>query len=62
MSRGERFVQDHLRQKARMRARWIVAVPAIVLSMLGLAFARMALRRLALRRRARGADALATAE
>jgi hypothetical protein len=45
-----------------MRARWIVAVPAIVLSMLGLAFARMALRRLALRRRARGADALATAE
>jgi zinc/manganese transport system permease protein len=37
MVRGERFVQDVLRGKARERERWLVGVPAAVLSLLGLA-------------------------
>ncbi len=36
MTRGERFVQDVLRGKARSRERWIVGVPLVVLSVAGL--------------------------
>ncbi len=36
MARGERFVQDTLRGKARTRERWIVGVPGAMLSALGL--------------------------
>jgi zinc/manganese transport system permease protein len=36
MGRGERFVQDHLRAVARARERWIVGVPMIAVSSLGL--------------------------
>jgi zinc/manganese transport system permease protein len=36
MTRGERFVQDVLRAKARMRERWFVGVPAILVSLAGL--------------------------
>ena len=36
MTRGERFVQQVLREKARMRARWVVGVPAALLALLGL--------------------------
>lgn len=32
MGRGERFVQDHLRARARERERWWVGVPALALS------------------------------
>lgn len=38
MTRGERFVQDVLRAKARERERWVVGVPAALASLLGLAF------------------------
>lgn len=45
MVRGERFVQDVLRAKARARERWLVGVPAIALALLGLAWlARTPLR------------------
>jgi zinc/manganese transport system permease protein len=37
MTRGERFVQDVLRGKARSRERWIVGVPAALVAILGLA-------------------------
>jgi zinc/manganese transport system permease protein len=36
MGRGERFVQDHLRARARERQRWWVGIPALVLSALAL--------------------------
>jgi zinc/manganese transport system permease protein len=32
MSRGERFVQDHLRARARERQRWWIGIPALALS------------------------------
>ena len=37
MARGERFVQDVLRAKARGRERWIVGIPAALLALVGLA-------------------------
>jgi len=37
MVRGERFVQDVLRAKARARERWLIGLPAAVLALLGLA-------------------------
>jgi len=36
MTRGERFVQDVLRGKARERERWAVGLPAAVIALLGL--------------------------
>lgn len=36
MARGERFVQDVLRAKARGRERWIVGIPAALLALVGL--------------------------
>ena len=36
MTRGERFVQDVLRGKARTRARWIIGVPGTLIALLGL--------------------------
>jgi zinc/manganese transport system permease protein len=36
MARGERFVQDVLRAKARARERWIIGAPAGILALLGL--------------------------
>jgi zinc/manganese transport system permease protein len=36
MTRGERFVQDVLRAKARARERWIVGVPLALIALLGL--------------------------
>jgi ABC-type Mn2+/Zn2+ transport system permease subunit len=36
MARGERFVQDVLRAKARARERWIVGIPAALLALVGL--------------------------
>jgi hypothetical protein len=36
MTRGERFVQDVLRGKARTRERWIVGAPAALIAVLGL--------------------------
>src|SRR5262249_28840462 len=36
MARGERFVEDVLRAKARRRERWIVGLPAAALSLAGL--------------------------
>lgn len=36
MTRGERFVQDVLRGKARTRERWIVGAPAAAIGLLGL--------------------------
>jgi len=38
MVRGERFVQDVLRGKARARERWFVGVPAALMSLAGLAW------------------------
>jgi zinc/manganese transport system permease protein len=38
MTRGERFVQDVLRGKARERERWLVGVPAAIVAALGLGF------------------------
>jgi hypothetical protein len=32
MGRGERFVQDHLRARARARQRWWLGVPTIAFS------------------------------
>jgi hypothetical protein len=37
MTRGERFVQGVLRQKARERARWWLGLPLAALGALGLA-------------------------
>jgi hypothetical protein len=36
MARGERFVEDVLRAKARRRERWIVGLPAAALALVGL--------------------------
>ena len=36
MARGERFVQEVLRIKAQIRARWIVGVPGALIALLGL--------------------------
>jgi zinc/manganese transport system permease protein len=36
MARGERFVEDVLRAKARQRERWIVGLPATALALVGL--------------------------
>jgi hypothetical protein len=36
MIRGERFVLDVLRGKARTRERWIVGAPGLVIALLGL--------------------------
>jgi zinc/manganese transport system permease protein len=36
MTRGERFVQDVLRGKARSRERWVIGLPAAVIALLGL--------------------------
>jgi len=38
MTRGERFVQDVLRGKARERERWAVGLPAAIVAILGLAW------------------------
>jgi len=38
MTRGERFVQDVLRAKARARERWIVGVPLALVALLGLSW------------------------
>lgn len=38
MARGERFVQDVLRAKARARERWMVGAPAALIAVLGLAW------------------------
>ena len=45
MTRGERFVQDVLRAKARARERWIVGLPAVVLAVLGLGLLARRVRR-----------------
>jgi len=37
MTRGERFVQDVLRAKARERERWLIGVPVAILALVGLA-------------------------
>ena len=50
MAQGERFVQNHLRVQARTRARWVIGLPTIALSLAALLFFALALRR-ALRRR-----------
>src|SRR5207248_6251047 len=44
MTRGERFVQDVLRGKARSRERWIVGAPLVVLSVAGLLLIARGLR------------------
>jgi zinc/manganese transport system permease protein len=36
MARGERFVQEVLRGKARARERWMVGLPAAIIALLGL--------------------------
>ena len=38
MTRGERFVQDVLRGKARMRERWFIGLPAAIVTLLALGF------------------------
>jgi len=38
MTRGERFVQEVLRAKARARERWLVGVPLALIALLGLAW------------------------
>ncbi len=45
MTRGERFVQDVLRGKARERERWMIGVPAIIISIAGLGLLVRPLRR-----------------
>jgi len=45
MTRGEQFVQEVLRGKARSRERWTVGLPAIVVAILGLALLARSLRR-----------------
>ena len=57
MARGERFVQEVLRGKARARERWMVGLPAAMAALLGLAW----LGRPYWRRRLRGAES-ATSE
>jgi hypothetical protein len=36
MARGERFVQEVLRGKARARERWMFGLPAAILALVGL--------------------------
>jgi zinc/manganese transport system permease protein len=45
MARGERFVEDVLRAKARRRERWIVGLPATALALAGLVLLMRARRR-----------------
>ncbi len=45
MARGERFVEEVLRAKARARERWIVGLPAAALALTGLVLLVRALRR-----------------
>jgi zinc/manganese transport system permease protein len=45
MARGERFVEDVLRAKARRRERWIVGLPAAVLALAGVGLLMHAWRR-----------------
>jgi hypothetical protein len=45
MARGELFVEDTLRAKARQRERWIVGLPAAALALAGLVFLLRAWRR-----------------
>ncbi len=52
MARGERFVQDVLRAKARARERWLIGAPAALIALLGLAW----IARPYWRRRVRGAS------
>jgi len=47
MGRGERFVQEHLRARARERQRWWVGLPALAASALALLFLGRAFRRAA---------------
>lgn len=45
MTRGEQFVQEVLRGKARSRERWAIGLPAIVVAVLGLGLLARRLRR-----------------
>ena len=45
MTRGERFVQEVLRAKARARERWLVGLPAAIISFMGLGLLVRAFRR-----------------
>jgi zinc/manganese transport system permease protein len=45
MTRGEQFVQEVLRGKARSRERWTVGLPAIVIAIVGLGLLVRSLRR-----------------
>ena len=45
MTRGERFVQEVLRGKARARERWIIGVPVAVVALLGLVWLTRRLRK-----------------
>jgi zinc/manganese transport system permease protein len=45
MTRGERFVQDVLRGKARARERWIVGIPVALVALLGLLWLARRLRK-----------------
>jgi zinc/manganese transport system permease protein len=45
MTRGERFVQDVLRTKARKRERWIIGLPAAIVALAALGFLVLASRR-----------------
>jgi zinc/manganese transport system permease protein len=47
MGRGERFVQDHLRARARERQRWWLGLPALAASALALLFLGRTFRRAA---------------
>jgi zinc/manganese transport system permease protein len=45
MARGERFVQEVLRGKARARERWLVGLPAAIIAILGLGWLARPYRR-----------------
>ena len=45
MARGERFVQDVLRSKARARERWAVGLPATIIAIAGLGMLARRIRR-----------------
>src|SRR5205807_4735419 len=45
MTRGERFVQDVLRSKARTRERWAVGLPAALIAIAGLGLLARRIRR-----------------
>jgi zinc/manganese transport system permease protein len=57
MARGERFVQEVLRGKARARERWMVGLPAAIIAILGLGWLARPYRR----RHSRGHSAKTTA-